>query len=120
MCFRNPTPDTGTLGHKWYPVTSYNMDYLYFQQLHTEMKNHLHGRKVELWNSLVSMIEEDERLTMKPQFFGSQTWIFFGLSVTLFAIVVLLSCIILQGNRKGKKYSQLLRGNSTNSYSVNL
>lgn len=81
-----------------------------------EVRTHLRAEKVALWNSLLPSLIPDREPEAEKDYVR---WIFLGSSLVLLLIVVLLGSLVIHG-KKGKKYSQLLRGNSGTSYSVNL
>ena len=116
------------LGPHWAPLQPETMDYLHIDfsgsHLQTFMRTHLQSTKVALWNILLPEVvdncyscqQEGDNLSIS----SSKTWIFFGLTIGLLLVVILLLCIIIWGTQKNKKYTQLLRNNSEKSYAVNL
>ena len=136
LIYSNPTPDEASESvadpepwHdvQWEPVTPQDMQYLLINSstgtLQLEVRRHLFGKEVALWNSLIpglSSMELQDDIKSRAEPFDSKTWVFFGLTVALLCLVVFLLCLIVWGNKKGQLYSQLIRGASATSYSVNL
>jgi hypothetical protein len=112
---------------EWRNVKANTMDYLRINftqpELVATMETHLQGAEVALWNILVpELLAPCSGKSLGAYSFDHhrKTWIFFGLTIGLLALVILLLCVIIWGGHKNKKYTQLLRNNSEKSYAVNL
>ena len=110
----------------WQPLEATQMNYLEVtssdEGLDFAMSRHLSAEKVALWNILVPNITKtchkapDNKHALETR----KTWVFFGLTIGLLLVVIILLCVIIWGNHRGKRYSQLGRQNSEKSYAVNL
>ena len=93
------------------------MEYLHIKDGSADIRTHLRSRKVALWNTLLPTITPADAASERGDVWR---WIFAGACVIFVLVVVTLVLVIIHGSKKGKKYSQLLRGSSGTSYSVNL
>ena len=110
----------------WTPLEQTKMNYLQItsteEGLDFAMSNHLSAENVALWNILVPDVAAQCNIdTEKMHIIDTKkTWVFFGLTIGLLLVVIILLCVIIWGNHRGKRYSQLGRQNSEKSYAVNL
>ena len=126
---RHPTGSEDTsLQVSWTPVNAKKMEYMLIKSTHDQtslrIQSHLFGQQVALWNifipNLVASYRQDNNDKNPKGFRDSKTWLFFGFTLGLLCVVILLLCFIVWGNRKSSRYSQLLRGSSGTSHSINL
>ena len=115
---RAPTTPDSDLDIHWTPTKPDTVDYLYMDSTLRDITSHMDVRfkhdEVALWNVLVPDLAATCRRCQYPSVCDvSKTWIFFGLTICLLCIVIILLCTIVWTHRNGKHYGLLRRNSST-------
>ena len=118
ILFRTPKREGDDLNVRWTPTRPGTVDYLHMDstvdELRTRMSVRFKCNEVALWNSLVPDLAATCRHCRAPQNCDvSKTWMFFGLTICLLCVVIILLCAIVWSHKNGKNYGLLRRNSSS-------